>query len=68
MSKNCRDCRFWVFNGRKIWGECHRFPPCHTQPNRFVAEPIPVPLGQFPWVMDDEWCGEWQSKPKRKRS
>ncbi len=49
MSEECRNCRFSKTKAPSL--VCRRYPP---KPNGGSA-------GVFPWVVPNEWCGEWMA-------
>jgi len=59
--KQCQNCKF--FERRKDLNEslgfCHRYPPNVLEEFALDEEPA---AGQFPLMIDDDWCGEWKLK------
>lgn len=55
----CRDCKYSDGLG------CHRYPPQVVLfPTGNQYPPAFIPIGQFPQVSADEWCGEWAGYTK----
>lgn len=57
--KQCRYCRFWVFQGlagaSELWSECRRRAPVFTPPPR---------QSEWPRTIGTDWCGEWEASPE----
>jgi hypothetical protein len=52
--KVCRDCKW--FDG----SNCHRYPPQMVPwPNDNQHPVIYNPMATFPFVVPNNWCGEW---------
>ena len=60
MNETCGNCRFWEReeSGRSS-GWCQRYPP---QPVAAGDSMDVQNWCQFPWVDEDEWCGEFKSR------
>ena len=54
----CLTCRFWDFEDDE--GRCKRYPPSVKSgpTNR-------IDMWEFPKVVYDDWCGEWQPLPNK---
>ena len=56
----CGTCWFFTVasvpndDATPVLGECHRYPPRHRSPHS--GDPA-----FFPFVNEDDWCGEWKS-------
>lgn len=59
----CANCRFYYFAEKELANPCRRFPPQNV-PKNFGEEF----RSQFPMMLPEGWCGEWQLKgpPERK--
>jgi hypothetical protein len=63
MKNRCKNCLFCeVLDYDEVMfgdADCHRFPPTVLQNTTNRACSVPR-------VFEDDWCGEWQPKQKRK--
>lgn len=57
----CSGCYFFAVVSLKanepdeqVLGECHRYPPPHER-KKFPGDP-----NLFPFINEDDWCGEWK--------
>jgi hypothetical protein len=57
----CSGCYFFAIVSFKanepdepVLGECHRYPPPHER-KKFPGDP-----NLFPFINEDDWCGEWK--------
>lgn len=59
MSDTCQSCRFW--NPLPVAGECRRHFPLPREP---IGPGDTKPERSFPAMHADEWCGEFESRPR----
>ena len=65
MKQRCKDCRWWMAETDKHFGEtgyCKRHAP---SPRSILGDKVgDLPFwGAFPLMSNDDWCGEWEETP-----
>lgn len=53
QTRKCSNCMWWIADCN-AWGECRGGPPTP----RFA----PQEVGQWPWTMQNDWCGSFRMK------
>lgn len=66
--ERCETCRFW--DATEGLNNCRRYPPTFTaiaiEPGEVENGTLEADLAFWPQTGPDDWCGEWQPKPKLK--
>lgn len=62
--KTCKNCRFSSLESGDDAGQCLRYAPSAGKLGPFEITVEVGPFYQWPWVRDDDWCGEWEARVK----